>query len=228
VPTSTTNIPQQLQLAGNQATPSLSAPSLHLQTNSAPTQNQVLNTGDMPSIQLQLGTNIQGGATPLIPKNEEQNEVIDTMNMEGDGEMTKIKKAKQQQEKANRIVAEAVARAAAAGKTTLPPLITTPPNAGNGIPSTVCEVQTPEIGTDGGSTKKKKKKRERKPKEPKEPKTPKTSKVKKTKVDKENTSSEIDVTGTSSEEKVEKTPAEKKDKKPKPEKPKPSIKKKKK
>lgn len=209
VPTST-NIPQQQpqpQQCSQQPKPS---PPNQVPSISSTPLNSVNN---VPVVQIQLGPPPTMNATQVqlqtIPQQQEEM----GGNQENMDETEQMSKQKLAQEKANKIVAEAVARAQAAGNTQIPRILTPPP-----IPSTVGDVDTPG-GTTTPSTpaegKKKKKgtgkKREKKPKEPKGSKSPKdvTSDI----GDKEN------------EETVEK---KEKPKKQKAEKSKPAAKKKKK
>lgn len=112
-----------------------------------------VNTGNVPMsvVQLQLPQKTDAIQQPLLPK-------VDT-----DGEDKSVQKVKAQ-EKANQIVAEAVAKAQAAGNTAIPKVITPPP-----IPSTVGDAEAPGDEEESGKKKSpKKKKKARVPKTPKE------------------------------------------------------------
>lgn len=197
-----------------------------------------VGNGNMPVLQIQQHQQIPNSQVPLVgfapmdqPNVNDTGDLV-TPDTTAPGSKKKSKKAKQQ-EKANRIVAEAVARAQAAGNIGLPPLVAP------SIPSTIGDVTTPEI-KDGEDEegKKKKKKRKKKPTDPKTPKTPKAKKaeVKAAVVDSAEVKVDIiensDLSGelVVDIETVPTTPEmKKKEKKPKPEsKPKSSVKKKKK
>ncbi|KAJ8302947.1 hypothetical protein KUTeg_019343 [Tegillarca granosa] len=168
VPTST-NIPQQQPQQCSQQ-PKTSPPNQVPSMSSTPL-NSVNN---VPVVQIQLGPPPTMNPTQVqlqtIPQQQEEM----GGNQENMDETEQISKQKLAQEKANKIVAEAVARAQAAGNTQIPRILTPPP-----IPSTVGDVET-TVGTTpltpAEGKKKKKgtgKKKEKKPKEPKGSKSPK-------------------------------------------------------
>lgn len=111
-----------------------------------------VNTGNVPMsvVQIQLPQKTEGSQQPLLPK------------VDCDTEDKSVQKVKAQ-EKANQIVAEAVAKAQAAGNTAIPKVITPPP-----IPSTVGDAE--DQGDDDDEGKKKSPKKKKKPRVPKTPK----------------------------------------------------------